>query len=160
MYKRYNLTIKENISQEALKSIVDDFMVHLNTVDGKSPDLALHDPEDLASLKADTLEFATDGFNKSKFSKHDVTSVTQNLTLAFGNLYHKRHCELLTKQMVDATMLDTGRLQLAKFYGGNWNGSMNLKESKTSLRAAGVLDETNSKHQRVLVTNYMYQMAT
>merc|ERR1719188_1011601 len=88
------------------------------------------------------------------FSLENLVQEVQELNDRLG-LFQNLECRSLKGALVDLEYRNTGRVLLSDFYREGLKGDFLFIEHTDYLRKLGALDETDPKHPRVIIVNYL-----
>jgi len=92
---------------------------------------------------------------RSRTSRHDVLQVVEEVGNRYGR-WQDKECRSIKRALLDLEESGTGRVPLTTFYGSALrNESWQFVESIAYLRELGALDESDPRHLRVIIPNYV-----
>lgn len=112
--------------------------------------------EFVQGLQAEVVPSAGEG----RWSFGDVERLVTLVGDRFGNAILDRQCNSIQQQLMQLEDKGTSCVGLNDFYGSNLvDGNWQFGEDESYLRQAGILEESDPMHPRVIVSNYMNSLS-
>lgn len=177
-YQRAGVSVEGRMSEEALKYIIESYVVHwMLGNDQESIDIVLNDRKLLVSVFPHWDEihgFAMGQMKALQYQRHklpepghsklamshtysfeEAHQAVGQLTKGFASFWDTE-CQAIKQSLAQLDTAGTGRVPIGDFYGANVDGEWRFGESEEYLRELGALDETSAvRGKQVIIPNYL-----